>query len=252
MPIHSILQPILDGKINKNTDTTALLPDSANRRYMTDAQKSVMGNTTGNNTGDQDLSGLVPKTTTVNGKVLSANISLAASDVGAPAGSGTSTGTNTGDQAIPAAQIQSDWTQTNTSLADFIKNKPARSFNNAPGRSIVTSTGAVGFQPSATRDCFVCASMGLVTTSSIGSGQDGYIVMEIAPTNSSIPSDWLEIGRIRNGQIFTLAIAIQGVQTIAGDIARIVPAGYYVKYRAVNVTGTPPASWISGQEVLLK
>lgn len=126
-----------------------------------------------------------------------------------------------------------------------------RSFNNAPGRSIVTGTGATGFQVSATRDAFISASVGIVTTASIGSGQDGYIALEIAPTNSATPSDWVEIGRSRNGQVYTLAIALQGVQTIAGDIARMIPAGYYAKYRAVNVTGTPTSSWVSGQEVLL-
>ena len=36
----------------------------------------------GTNTGDQDLSGLVPKTTTVNGHALSSNVSVTASDVG--------------------------------------------------------------------------------------------------------------------------------------------------------------------------
>lgn len=41
---------------------------------------------------------LVAKTQTVNGHPLSGNITVTASDVGAPAGSGTSTGTNTGDQ----------------------------------------------------------------------------------------------------------------------------------------------------------
>lgn len=46
---------------------------------------AVTGTTTvsGSNTGDQDLSGLVPKTTTVNSKALSSNISLSASDVSA-------------------------------------------------------------------------------------------------------------------------------------------------------------------------
>jgi len=42
----------------------------------------------------------VPVTRTVNGHALSANVTVTASDVGAPSGSGTSTGTNTGDQTI--------------------------------------------------------------------------------------------------------------------------------------------------------
>jgi hypothetical protein len=45
-------------------------------------------NLSGTNTGDQDLSGLVPKTTTVNGHALSSNVSVTASDVGAVASGG--------------------------------------------------------------------------------------------------------------------------------------------------------------------
>jgi len=37
--------------------TTALVPDSTNARYVTDAQLVVLGNTSGTNTGDQNLSG---------------------------------------------------------------------------------------------------------------------------------------------------------------------------------------------------
>lgn len=40
----------------------------------------------------------VPTTRAVNGHALTTNVTLTASDVGAPSGSGTSTGTNTGDQ----------------------------------------------------------------------------------------------------------------------------------------------------------
>lgn len=53
---------------------------------------------TGTNSGDQDLSGLVPKTLTINTKPLNANIVLTPADIGSPAGSGNSTGTNTGDE----------------------------------------------------------------------------------------------------------------------------------------------------------
>jgi hypothetical protein len=38
--------------------TTADIADSANKRYCTDAQKTVIGNTSGTNTGDQDISGI--------------------------------------------------------------------------------------------------------------------------------------------------------------------------------------------------
>lgn len=36
--------------------TTANIADSSNKRYVTDAQLTVIGNTSGTNTGDQNLS----------------------------------------------------------------------------------------------------------------------------------------------------------------------------------------------------
>jgi hypothetical protein len=39
--------------------TTADIADSTDKRYITDAQQTVLGNTSGTNTGDQDLSGYV-------------------------------------------------------------------------------------------------------------------------------------------------------------------------------------------------
>ena len=68
---------------NTDCSTSANITDSVNKRFVTDAQKTVIGNTSGTNTGDQDLSGLVPKTTTVNSKALNSNITLSASDVSA-------------------------------------------------------------------------------------------------------------------------------------------------------------------------
>lgn len=61
---------------------TGDIPEVTDKKYVTDAEKTKLSNTSGVNTGDQDLSGLVPKTTTVNGKALTTNISLDKSDVG--------------------------------------------------------------------------------------------------------------------------------------------------------------------------
>lgn len=49
---------------------------------ITSTHITVLNNTSGTNTGDQDLSGLVPKTTMVNNKALSTDISLTATDIG--------------------------------------------------------------------------------------------------------------------------------------------------------------------------
>jgi hypothetical protein len=50
------------GLVTSGTDaTTADIADSTNKRYVTDAQQTVITNTSGTNTGDQDLSVLVAK-----------------------------------------------------------------------------------------------------------------------------------------------------------------------------------------------
>ncbi len=50
------------GLVTSGTDaTTADIADSTNKRYVTDSQLTVIGNTSGTNTGDQNLSGLTVK-----------------------------------------------------------------------------------------------------------------------------------------------------------------------------------------------
>lgn len=127
-----------------------------------------------------------------------------------------------------------------------------RSYNNTPSHSIQTvAASGNGFLVSSTRDYNVSYSTSISTTATIGGASSGYIVLEIAATNSSTASDWKEIGRLTNGQTITLAIALQSVQIIGGSLSGTVPAGYYTRLRSVNVSGTPTYNYISGQEVLL-
>jgi hypothetical protein len=46
---------------NVDTSTTANITDSTNKRFVTDAQQTIISNTSGTNTGDQDLSALMVK-----------------------------------------------------------------------------------------------------------------------------------------------------------------------------------------------
>lgn len=56
------------GLVTNGADaTTADITESPNKRYVTDSQLSVIGNTSGINTGDQDLTGLVVKNTAIVG-----------------------------------------------------------------------------------------------------------------------------------------------------------------------------------------
>ena len=62
--------------------TSDTITQGTTNLFLTAAERTKIGAVTGTNTGDQDLSGLVPKTITVNGHALSANVSVTKSDVG--------------------------------------------------------------------------------------------------------------------------------------------------------------------------
>lgn len=72
------------GVVTSDTGTDATIPaaDAVNAGLMTPAQFAKVQATSGTNTGDQDLSGLVPTSRSVNGHPLSGNVTVTAGDVG--------------------------------------------------------------------------------------------------------------------------------------------------------------------------
>ena len=61
----------LSNVANSDTTTTANITDSSNKRFVTDAQLTILGNTSGTNTGDQDLSSYATKNVTLERKTAS-------------------------------------------------------------------------------------------------------------------------------------------------------------------------------------
>ena len=112
-PVSTATQTALNGKVDENAAitgatktkitydakglvtagadaTTADIADSSNKRYVTDAQLTVIGNTSGTNTGDQT------SIVGITGTLAQFNTALTGADFAT--GGGTATGTNTGDQ----------------------------------------------------------------------------------------------------------------------------------------------------------
>lgn len=121
--------------------STADVSDSTDKRYLTDADLVKLSNTSGVNTGDQDLSGLVTKTTTVNGQALSSNVTLTTNNIsdslnkryvtdGDLTKLANTSGTNTGDQDlsgyVPTSRtvngqaLSSNVTLTTAQIADSL------------------------------------------------------------------------------------------------------------------------------------
>lgn len=60
----------VNGKTGVVVLATEDIGESENKNYVTDAEKTVISNTSGTNTGDQDLSGLQPKITIADGNIV--------------------------------------------------------------------------------------------------------------------------------------------------------------------------------------
>ena len=111
----------LDLSANR-TLTTADIADSSNKRYVTDANLTVIGNTSGTNTGDQDLTNLVVKNSAITGAtktkitydakgLVTAGADATTADIADSSNKryvtdanltviGNTSGTNTGDQTL--------------------------------------------------------------------------------------------------------------------------------------------------------
>lgn len=139
-----------------------------------------------------------------------------------------------------------------TLLASLKKIATPWSFNNTATHSFVTTAAAAnGFQLSTTRDAFVSYSASISTSVSLSGNSSGYVVLEIASTNSSTASNWKEISRVTSGQSGTLVVGLTLNQVGGGSLVGDVPAGYYARLRTVNVSGTPTYTYNSGQEILI-
>lgn len=144
----------------------------------------------------------------------------------------------------PAGPVTIPWstiTSTPTTLVGY-GISPAQS---SAARSLNTI-----FQISATRLAFVAYSVQITITASITGGQNGDIVLEIA-SDAAFTTNVQTLGIFGAGQVYTLAIALQGIQPQTLVLWGFVPAAYYTRLRTVNNTGTPGFAYRAGQETLL-
>lgn len=161
------------------------------------------------------------------------------------AGTGLSGGviTTTGTISLPNTGTAGTYSGVTTDAQGRVTAGTNRSQASAT-RSLNTA-----FQVSATQDSWVSYSVQITVTASIGGGQNGDVILEIA-TNSGFTTGVQTLSITGTGQTYTLAIALQGVQPQTGVVSGFVPAGYYARLRTVNNAGTPAFSYRAGQEAL--
>lgn len=117
----------------------------------------------------------------------------------------------------------------------------SRSFNNTAVRAI----NGAGVQLSSTRDVIVSYSVthtiALTLLLSSGSSQ---VFLEISPNNTT----WTSISQA--GYSDAVAVAVSLNKTTTSNVQGVVPAGFFVRLRAVT-SGAGSATYVSGQEVML-
>jgi len=112
-------------------------------------------------------------------------------------------------------------------------------------RSLNTS-----FLINASRGCFASYSVDVSTSLSLTGGASGTIFFEIS-LSSTFASGIQQLASFTNANTGTLTIGLALNQTVTANFTRYVPAGYYVRLRTVNNTGTPTFTYQLGQETLL-
>lgn len=167
------------------------------------------------------------------------------------AGTGLSGGTITtsGTVSMPNTGTSGTYSGVTTDAQGRVTAGTTRSFNNSVTLTLVTSPTAQGGSViDANRDADVTYSVNTSTTATIGGTSSVTAYLEIATTNSVTAGDWTAIQTVGNGQMITLAIALQSVQTNGLTVSGKIPAGYYRRVRYAT-TGTASCSYVNGQEV---
>lgn len=180
------------------------------------------------------------------------------------------------NSALALANIQPNWTQTNTTLSDYIKNKPSipaaqvqSDWTSSSGVSAILNkpsipstarttsaispslvgSGATGTQVSGTKDSSIRLNVSTSTTSSIGGPSTSLVALKICSTNNATEANWTTVATLENDQTITLAIVLNSIQVMKGQLVSDVPAGWY--YKLVNSgTGTHSESAITGQQTI--
>lgn len=199
----------------------------------------------------EDRAYFVNQATTINSKALTGNVIITASDLSLATVATTGTYSDLiGKPSIPAAQVNSDWS-ANVGIAQIL-NRPSIP-NTARTTSVLSlslvGTGATGTQISSTKDSSISCCVSTSTTSTIGGPATSAVSIKICSTNNATEASWTTVATFESDQTITLAVILQSIQVVKGQLSTEVPAGWFVKLVSSG-TGTHAEAFVSGQQTI--
>lgn len=248
---------VADGATNKAFTGTEKTKLSGVAAGATQNQSDSTLKARANHTGEQAIStitglqdALDALSAAITGKANASHTHSASDITGSKTSAFISDFTEAGQDAVGGA-LSSEFVYNDG--ANSISRRAPSFTNNASHSFVTTAAAANGFQLSSDRDAAVAYDVTVSSAVQIGVGTNvaGYVVLEVAATNSATAGDWQEVARVGTGQNIALALALSSTQTVTGTLASRVPAGYYARLRTVNTNGTPTYTYLNGQEVLL-
>lgn len=152
----------------------------------------------------------------------------------------------------PMYQAQADYTETDNTKVTFVKNKPSMPSVVRTTSTLSLSlvgTGATGTQISSAKDSTVRLNVSTSTTSTIGGPATSIVALKICATNNATEGNWTTVAVLENDQTISLAIILNSIQVMKGQLCADIPASWYVKL--VNSgSGTHAETSISGQQTI--
>lgn len=159
---------------------------------------------------------------------------------------------------IPAAQIQSDWNESDNTKLDFIKNKPAIPSTTRLTSALTLATvaagtgstgGNTGTQISATKASSVRVSYTTQIAYSLGGSVSSSVILKKCATNDPVEANWTACGRSETKQITGLAVTVGQTVASSGQMCADLNPGWFVKAVASGA-GTHTETFTEGEQTI--
>ncbi len=213
--------------------TTAEVSSSANKNYVTDAQSIVLGNTSGINTGDQDISGIA-----ANAANISTNTNNITTNTNAIAGLGTASGEDVGTSAGNVVQLDGSGKlpAVDGSQLTNLPSSPVTSVNGETG-DVSLSSSEIGYDnaTSGLSSTDVKSALDELATGAAG----GDMTKIVYDTNGNSKVDEADNAATVNGLTVGTSVPTDAVFTDEQNLSEVLSSGTSAGGNQITNLGSP-------------